>query len=351
MLAIDQGRVHALPSGLASMLATDVIGLGAKIDAARALVAVSRADAGGLRGVTWRAWTESVTRRPEVRAILDAFARLSTYANAPDRAAAGATIAQIRLAMDHGVIYVHDGWQTIVDALDRAARAAGVRITTGASVASIAPHDSGVAVTLADGATHLARAAILAVGPATARALLADDALGAGLVPSHAACLDVGLADLPRPTNLFALGLDRPTYYSVHSASARLNDGGATVHLMKYLPADRAPAGANGPEDERELEAMLDVLQPGWRDRVVTKRFLPRLVTSNGSALADAPRVALDAPKVPGVFLAGDWVESPSMLADAAIASARTAAYVALAWAARAGGAARVNQAAMLSAS
>ena len=36
----------------------------------------------------------------------------------------------------------------------------------------------------------------------------------------RAACLDLGLARLPVPKRPFALGIDRPLYFSVHSASA-----------------------------------------------------------------------------------------------------------------------------------
>jgi phytoene dehydrogenase-like protein len=148
-----------------------------------------------------------------------------------------------------------------------------------------------------------------------------------------AACLDVALRALPRPAHRFALGLDRPTYYSVHSAAARLApDGVAVVHLMKYL--GNCPS-ARAPEVETELEADLDQLQPGWRGLVVARRFLPGLLAASALPRADEggltgrPDVGAAGPA--GVFLAGDWVGPHGQLADAAGASARRAADAVLA--------------------
>ena len=49
-------------------------------------------------------------------------------------------------------------------------------------------------------------------------------------------CLDVALSSLPDKDVLFALGVDRPLYFSVHSAHAKLApEGGALIHVSKYL--------------------------------------------------------------------------------------------------------------------
>ena len=78
---------------------------------------------------------------------------------------------------------------------------------------------------------------------------------------------------------------------------------------------------------------MLDLAQPGWRDVVVERRFLPNLIAVN--ALATAQDGGLEgrpdiATSVPGVYLAGDWVGSEGWLADAGLASAKRAAAAAL---------------------
>ena len=55
---------------------------------------------------------------------------------------------------------------------------------------------------------------------------LAAPAAWSAEVPVRASCLDVGLVRLPRPENRFALGVDRPHYFSVHSATAALAPDG-----------------------------------------------------------------------------------------------------------------------------
>jgi phytoene dehydrogenase-like protein len=126
----------------------------------------------------------------------------------------------------------------------------------------------------------------------------------------------------------FALGVDRPFYLSVHSATARLAPpGAAVVHVAKYLPPDH---DGDAESDRREIEAFADVAQPGWRELVVEARFLPRMTVmeaiptaaANGTAGRPGPRV----PDVPGLFVAGDWVGPLGLLADASLASAELAA-------------------------
>ncbi len=142
-----------------------------------------------------------------------------------------------------------------------------------------------------------------------------------------AACLDVALSRLPEPGRLFALGIDRPVYFSVHSAAARLAPrDAAVIHVMKYLsqPAD------NSGIVERELELLLDRLQPGWRELVVQRRFLPSLTVAHRTVTAESGglggRPGPELPGVEGVYLAGDWVGPVGMLADASFASGRSAA-------------------------
>jgi phytoene dehydrogenase-like protein len=323
LLGMSRGRLHRFPAGPFSMLATDLFGFAAKIEAARALARLVRTDPRPLRDVPWSEWLGRLVPRAEVRHAIASIARVSTYANAPGRASAGATVAQIQRAASTGVLYLDGGWQTLVDGLERAAVASGARIVRGAPVVSVVTSGGRVrGVTVAGGERVSGEAVLLATGPATARALLGEPALGADLVPAHAACLDLGLASLPHPERLIAFGVDEPTYFSVHSAAARLAERGATVHLMKYLDPD-AP---EDPRAEAELEQVADRVQPGWRDRVETRRFLPSLVASNAIVVAGARRPAVDAAGVPGVYVAGDWVGEEGMLADAAIASSRAAA-------------------------
>ena len=192
-------------------------------------------------------------------AFLRTLFRVSTYADDHDRLSAGAAIDQLRLALAGNVWYLDGGWQTIVDGLRDRAMEAGAEIRTGARAESVRSEEGGVSVRLAGGGVLRGRAAVLAVGPDEAVDLLElpeDEplvSLGVGQEPVRAACLDVALDRLPRPETRVAFGLDRPLYYSVHSASAKLApEGVAVLHVMKYLggdsaePAEGVEAGAGG---------------------------------------------------------------------------------------------------------
>ncbi|GHO77758.1 hypothetical protein KSD_55290 [Ktedonobacter sp. SOSP1-85] len=142
------------------------------------------------------------------------------------------------------------------------------------------------------------------------------------------ACLDIALRRLPRAENLAALCVDRPLYYAVHSTSAHLApEGGALIHLMKYL----RPGEAAEPEATRqELEALMNLVQPGWRDEVVEQSFLPHMTASNAivqaryGGLPGRPGPAV--PGLPNLYVAGDWVGPEGDKAEACFASARSAA-------------------------
>jgi hypothetical protein len=86
-------------------------------------------------------------------------------------------------------------------------------------------------------------------------------------------------------------------------------------------------------EDRPQLEEHLRQVGVATED-VVTSRFLARMVVSGAIPRAGrggrASRPAVRATGISGVFLAGDWVGSVGLLADAALASAREAARAAL---------------------
>jgi phytoene dehydrogenase-like protein len=147
-------------------------------------------------------------------------------------------------------------------------------------------------------------------------------------IPVRAACLDLALSQLPKPKTTFALGMDRPHYFSVHSAAARLApEGSAMIHAAKYLPPDHNDSSESV---EQELESLLDLVQPGWRNVIVHRRFLPDMIVMNALPLAslDGTRGRPDPQvvDVPGLFIAGDWVGEEGLLVDASLASARRAA-------------------------
>jgi phytoene dehydrogenase-like protein len=301
----------------------------------RPLRDLSRLDPRPFDRTPLRDWLQGTAGTGNLAGLLRTLFRVSTYADDAGRLSAGAAIDQLRLALVGNVWYLDGGWQTLVDGLrDRAARH-GAEVRTAARAESVREDGEGVSVRLAGGEAFRGRAAILAVGPARACELLglAEDAplarWVADRIPVRASCLDVALDRLPRPGHRFALGLDRPLYYSVHSAAAKLApDGVAVLHVMKYL-------GGGNVAGEGELEAFLDRLQPGWRDHVVARRSLPGMTVAHALPRADegglAGRPGVAVGDMPNVFLAGDWVGGRGMLADASAASAEEAARRALA--------------------
>jgi phytoene dehydrogenase-like protein len=328
-----------LPVSVGSLLGTRLLTLREKWRLARIQVALPRLDTRRLDRVPLGDWLEKTAGTGRLAELLRAFFRLVSYADDPARMSAGAAIDQLRSALTGNVWYIDGGWQTLVDGLRDEARGAGAVVRTGATVESVQSDGEEVAVQLAGGDRLRCRVAILGVGPREACELLelpADSSLARWTATQHpvqAACLDVALDRLPRSDRFFALGVDRPFYYSVHSATARLApDGVAVLHVLKYLGRE---SGASTRAVEQELEAFLELLQPGWQSHVRARRFLPSMSVAHALPRADegglSGRPGVTVAERLGVYLAGDWVGNEGMLADAAAASAAAAAGQALA--------------------
>lgn len=324
------GKLHLLPGGPGSLFRTSLFTWGEKLATARLLARLPRLEPAAWRSRSVQEWIESEARSQRVRLLLHALVRLTTYVNAPRHLDAGAALEQIQLALAGNVLYLDGGWGRLVEALDKTARREGVEIVTGARVAALEAGERVEAVRLEGDERVPASEAVLAVDPATALRLIDGERAPRlrrsieGLRPVRAACLDLALSRLPRPGRSFALGLDRALYLSVHSATADLAPaGGALVHVARYLEATERPARE---EASGALEAFADEVQPGWRERVVHQRLLPAMTVSHGLWSKEGPRPAPRVDELPGAWLTGDWVGQRGMLADAAIASAETAA-------------------------
>jgi phytoene dehydrogenase-like protein len=336
---IDDGRKQALPAGFVSLLTTGLLRLPGKVELARLMAGLARLETRAHDSKTVNQWLAEDVRHEDVRRILRALVRVATYVNAPDHLSAGAAIRQLQLAFGSGVTYLDGGWQTLVDGLRQAGERAGVRLAAGTKVEAVEADACARGVRLAGGEKWAAAAVILTGSPGDVSALVhrgdhlplrrrAEEALAV-----RAACLDVGLSRLPRERATFALGIDQPLYLSVHSAAAKLApDGRAVIHAAEYLPV-----GEDGEPRliERRLEGALDLVQPGWRQALVERRFLPRMTVAHhlptAAAGGTAGRAPVEVPGIANLFVAGDWVGPPGLLADAALASARHAAQLAVA--------------------
>jgi phytoene dehydrogenase-like protein len=334
-VAICQDRSYRLPTTISSLLTTRLLGLQDKWQVAKWMAVLPRLDTARYDAVSVHDWIRQSAFRPRVADFVRCLVRLATYCADTEQLSAGAALAQLQSAISSGVDYIDGGWQTLVDSVREAARSLGVKLHAGAKVEEVVCGDTGVqAIRVASGATIAAKIAVLACSPTTAAHLVGG---GPGehlrswerqARPVRAAALDVGLRRLPRPKLTFALGIDEPWYFSVHSAVARLAPPpGAVIHVLKYVSSNET---LDPRQSEQQLAGVLDRLQPGWRDELVHKQFLPTMVVSN-----DMPRAAAGGlsgrpgPQIAGInglYVAGDWVGARGLLADATLASAEQVA-------------------------
>lgn len=360
-LALLEGSRYRLPVGLFSALTSSLLDGKGKLEAAGFLLRLRHMKPSLYASMTVRQWLDANIRNERLRQVIESYIRLATYSAAAGEQSAAYALARLQL-VSRGTVYVNEGWQKIVDALHSHAVAAGVRFVTSSHVVRVV-HDEAVSgveigeleisnrrdtrsVALPEsadmgesGARIPANTVLLAVSPRAARAMTSG-LDWPKMKPVKAACLDVALSKLPEPRPTFAIGIDRPLYYSVHSRWAQLTpQGGALIHLAKYQN-DGAAAADDEIEsscrhdvlggEEPELEALLDDLQPGWREVVVHRRFLPSMTVSNALVTPHAKRPDVRTP-VRGLYIAGDWVGDDGLLSDAALASARAAARAILA--------------------
>jgi phytoene dehydrogenase-like protein len=329
--ATYKGKLSYLPDSPAHLLKTKLFGVGAKIELAQVFGKLAKVKPQEVQNVSVKDWLAQNIRNEAIRDLVGAILRLGTYANVPEKLSAGYAIGVTQAVLRDGVIYPDGGWQTLVDGLEQAARTAKVNIVTSAAVAAV-DNDG---VTLANGTKVKATAIIICAAPEIANKLIENgnhpqlSQFAHNAIEVRAACLDIALQRLPLPERKVVLALDEPLYFSIHSTVAKLApEGVAVIHVAKYLHPDEK----HDPHTvEKELEAFMERCQPGWRDLVIHRRYLPNLLVTNALATAkDNGVTARPSGKVAGygnVYLAGDWVGTQGNLAEAAFISAKNAAH------------------------
>ncbi len=332
------GKLALAPVGLLTLLRTTALSFADKLELMGIFARIPTLKPEALRGISVEEWLERTARRPHVREVLAANARTFVYSSALDLVSAEVFIKKTQLALKHPVLYIDGGWQVLVDGLRAAAEQAGAHIVPGTRVEAVDHRDGRVVgVRLRDGETVRASAVILATSPRDALKLVDGGnyqplrEIVEALLPAHLACLDVALSRLPEPGYPIVQDLDGPRFLSTQSVYAQIApQGGALIHTFKQLD----PRHLSDPrEDERDLENLLDTVQPGWRDVLVRRVYLPHIeavgmlptIHSNGYAGRPGPQV----PGLSNLYLAGDWI-GEGFLSDPSFDSARQVAQLVL---------------------
>jgi phytoene dehydrogenase-like protein len=335
---LHQGQIYPFPASISSLLRSHLLTAGDKIELARLFSTLPRLKARSLAHISVQEWLERTIKRPQVRQLMASTARVFVYSPALDLVSAEVFVTKLQRSLKHPVHYVEGGWQTLIEGLRRVAEQAGVHIMTSRRVASVEYQNDRVqGVRLSDDSVLPASSVILATSPRDATKLV-DGGIYAplrgiieSLIPARVACLDVALRRLPEPRYPVVQDLDRPRFLSAQSFYTRVTpEGGALISTFKQLD----PLHPTDPkQDERELEDLLDTAQPGWREVLVKRVFLPHieaigmLPTASGGGYAGRP-----GPQVPGIanlYLVGDWI-GEGFLSDPSMGSARQVAQLIL---------------------
>ncbi|MEH7512927.1 NAD(P)-binding protein [Gottfriedia acidiceleris] len=290
---------------------------------------IRKMDLDEINDISLEEYLNRIITSHRVKNLILAFVRVSTFTSNSELISAGVAIGQLRSAK---VLYINDGWQSIVNDLIKKANQLGVTIQNSTVVSKITGSFPNINLILKND-TRINTSCLLSTINPNDLVKLIDEPISDSflqkcnqMIPVKAACLDLVMKGLPNPKLNFALGVDQPWYFSNHSTVAELSkEGESVVHIMKYLNSVNE---TDSSKDEEELESLLDLVQPGWREYVISRRFLPKLVVSNdikkpfnnlGNHLSNS-EVGLE-----GIYVAGDWVGETELLLNASLKSAKNA--------------------------
>ncbi|WP_409274728.1 phytoene desaturase family protein [Neobacillus sp. SCS-31] len=322
-----------LPTNTSSFFQSPLLSVRGKLEFGKWFIKLVKMDTSVWDKISIRDWIETQLHDPMLRNVFYALLRTSTYVLAPELHAAGPALKQLQRALK-GVLYLDKGWGTIVEELRQLAVQQGVEIVTGCKVAAVEHRDQKVHSILCEDGTRIeASHVILTTPPSISHKLVphadqtALDKWNKQAIPVTVACLDVGLRQLPIHEHQFIYGLDQPIFLTHQTREGKprpaimSDDGTKLVSLFKY----QGPQ-TDAVKDEVELERVLDVAQPGWRNELVIRQFLPKM-----TVVHDFPhikRIENPGPSVPeieGLYVAGDWASHGELVVDASVASAKRA--------------------------
>jgi phytoene dehydrogenase-like protein len=205
--------------------------------------------------------------------------------------------------------YFIGGWGTVIERMERVARRHGVVIETGSRLTEL-PTDGPV---------------IVATSLASARSLLGDSSLD---WPSGtSALIDMAVTHSKKDGNV-SFDMDEGGFtsqYSDHDPSLAPEGQALFQGAMPLRP------GENKAEAIARLEKLFDLTTPGWQDRILWRRDG---VSRGRTGALDLPGLSWrDRPAIDrgdGVYLIGDAVAAPGILAETSVNSALKAAELAV---------------------
>lgn len=319
-LTLDD-QLYSLPGNLWQLTISPFFSWREKYHLVRWLNQIQTIDASRLHHLTASEWVSQQFHHHGLRLWLTALIRLNTYVADLDKLTAEVGCRQMQLSLQQGVLYLDEGWQKLVSELSTILKHHQGEIKCKTAVSSIRPVNGFWQIECAKRQGAQYNAVLVALPYQQYQKLLAP------LKPNmpaeqvvFGASWELGLSRLPKPNRLFALGLDRPYYFSVHSASTDLAPKGQhTVHVAKYLPEDESGSTI---EIKQELEKWLETIQPGWRSALITERFLPKMKIISHLTTRSREELVHD---LPGLAIAGDWCSDTHILCDASIDTANKA--------------------------
>lgn len=295
------------------------------------LMKVNCIDTDKLEELTFEQWVKQIAQSKKVQSLLYVLSRLATYCHAPDKMSAKLIVSHLKTVLG-GVLYLDDGWQTIIDQLHNKAVISDVQVQSSTAVKQITPvKQNHIKLVVSGGEEVFGKHVICTTSPTELNKIL-DEKVSfqnnffTQTIPVKGATLDVALSELPNPKRLFAMGLSNPLYFSVHSNYARLSENGksAVLHVFKYHYPDEQ---IDVKKVQYELEHFLEKMQPGWEKYKITSRYFPQItVNQRLPQIGDEHKLHRSETGIPGLYIAGDWASPHSILAEGAICSGIQAA-------------------------
>lgn len=331
-ILVEKNMEYTAPFTLLGIFSTSLLNWKERIEWARVLIKVILINTETLAQQTFEEWVQQTSDSEKVQSLFYLLGRLGTYCHASEKASAKIIVSHLKAVLS-GVLYLDNGWQTIIDQLHNKAVISGVQIQTHKAIKQIDPIENDhFKLVLSNNEKFSGKYVLCTTAPHELNHMLGEKATlsqidaFSKMTAVKGATIDVALTQLPNPKQLFAMGLTDPLYFSVHSSYARLSEDAksAVLHVFRYYHPDEQ---IDGITVKNELEQFLEKMQPGWKNYVITSRFIPQInVNQRLPRIGDEQRLNRFKTEFPGLYIAGDWASLDSILSEGAVSSGKQAA-------------------------